>query len=145
MIRRMVEADVQRVAGIEAEAFSSPWHPSTFHRVLEGPGAELWVVDEEPVGVIAYGVLWCVLDQAELANIAVSPSWRGRGLGGQLLDHLLNVARGRGARTVYLEVRESNDVARTLYRTRGFREVGARRDYYDQPREDARIMVLDLT
>ena len=137
-------ADVPAVAALEASSFSTPWHPDTFRRLLERPGAELWVTEEDG-GVVAYAVLWCILDEGELANIAVLPAVRGRGVGGRLLDHLVDVARDRGVRRLFLEVRESNAAARGLYETRGFREVGRRRAYYDKPREDARVLALDLT
>lgn len=143
VIRRMAPGDVDRVAGLEAQVFPSPWHASTFQRILDRPGAELWVV-EEGGEVVAYAVLWCVLDQAELANIAVSPERRGTGIGRRLLDHVVGVAAERGVRSVFLEVRESNRVARSLYASRGFREIGTRRDYYDAPREDARVLELRL-
>ncbi len=143
MIRRMVDADVPSVAALEADAFSNPWHAATFHRILHRPGAELWV-DEMEGEVVAYAVLWCVLDQAELANIAVAPKSRRSGVGGRLLDHVLQVVGDRGVRTVFLEVRESNSLARRMYASRGFQEVGVRRDYYDQPTEDARVLMLDL-
>ncbi|HSG47720.1 MAG TPA: ribosomal protein S18-alanine N-acetyltransferase [Longimicrobiales bacterium] len=143
MIRRMQAGDVAAVAELEAQSFSSPWHPSTFLRLLDRPGAELWVL-EEGGEVLAYAVLWCILDQAELANIAVRPEARGRGVGSALLDHILEVARERSVQSVFLEVRESNHVARELYARRGFVEVGVRRGYYDVPREDARVLELRL-
>jgi ribosomal-protein-alanine N-acetyltransferase len=140
----MTAADVPAVAALEASSFSTPWHPDTFLRLLERPGAELWVTEEDD-DVVAYAVLWCILDEGELANIAVPPEARGRGVGGGMLDHLLEVARDRGVRRLFLEVRESNAAARGLYETRGFREVGRRRAYYEKPREDARVLALDLT
>jgi len=89
-------------------------------------------------------VLWCIHDQGELANIAVIPELRDRGLGAYLLDHVLEVARDRGVESLYLEVRVSNVRARSMYRSRGFEEIGVRKDYYEQPREDARILVKRL-
>lgn len=139
----MEARDVAAVADLEAQSFSSPWHPSTFLKLLDRHGAELWVLDEEGA-VLAYAVLWCILDEAELANIAVRPDARGRGLGAALLDHILGVAQERGVVSVFLEVRESNRAARELYDSRGFVEVGVRRGYYDAPREDARVLELRL-
>lgn len=144
MIRPMTSSDVERVAALEARSFSSPWQAGTFQRLLGRPGAELWVLEGDAREVVAYAVLWCVLDQAELANIAVEPSARGMGFGGALLDHVLTVARDRGARSVFLEVRESNAVALEMYSRRGFREVGRRRGYYESPREDARVLELRI-
>jgi [ribosomal protein S18]-alanine N-acetyltransferase len=135
----MVAADVDAVAELEALAFSTPWRADTFRTLLERPGAELLVVEAD--GELAgYAVLWCIMDQGELANIAIREADRGRGLGGILLDHVLQVARERGVRSLFLEVRVSNDAAAALYASRGFREIGRRRDYYERPREDARVL-----
>lgn len=62
-----------------------------------------------------------------------------------MLDRLLSRARCGGVTAVFLEVRDTNEPALDLYRTMGFRQVGVRREYYERPREDARILWLDLT
>ena len=155
-MRRMTAADVPAVVAIETEAFSTPWQVDTFEGLLDRDGLELLVLvgpaesgggAESPAGadeVLGYAVLWCVLDQGELANIAVRPELRGRGLGARLLDEVVAVSRRRGVEKLYLEVRDSNDAALRLYERFGFREVGRRRSYYEEPREDARVMALDL-
>jgi len=89
-------------------------------------------------------VLWCILDQGELANMAITQSFRRRGLGGFLLARVLDVARERGIETMYLEVRASNEVALKLYTRFGFTDVGVRRAYYERPKEDARVMMAVL-
>lgn len=142
--RPMVAADVERVVEIEAEAFTSPWKSDTFLMLLERPGAELWVLDEPEAGVLAYAVVWCILDQGELANIAVAAPYRGQGHGRYLLARVIEVARERGVESLYLEVRVSNAGAAALYRVFGFKEIGVRRDYYDSPKEDALLMVMRL-
>lgn len=135
----MDAADVDRVADLEARAFSRPWRADTFRTLLERPGAELVVLEYD--GAFAgYAVLWCILDQGELANIAIEERFRGGGLGGALLDHVLERARVRGVRTLFLEVRVGNRAAAELYSSRGFTEIGRRTDYYDEPREDARVL-----
>lgn len=139
----MAEPDVTAVAALEAAAFPNPWSAGTFHRLLSNPSVEMWVAEEGGT-LLGYGVLWCVLDQAELANLAVGAAARGRGVGGRILDHLLSVALARRIRSVYLEVRPSNAAARHLYTGRGFQEVGLRPDYYQQPREDALVLRLEL-
>ncbi|MEQ8330621.1 MAG: ribosomal protein S18-alanine N-acetyltransferase [Longimicrobiales bacterium] len=142
-IRPMAERDVDAVSALENVSFSSPWRADTFHALLARPPVVLLVLEEDGV-VAGYAVVWCILDQGELSNIAVDPARRGRGLGTRILDHALEVARSRGVTSMYLEVRVSNRVAADLYRRRGFVEVGRRRDYYDNPREDAILMVADL-
>lgn len=143
-IRPMSDGDVESVAALERAAFTTPWKADTFRRLLARPGAELWVVDLPDDPVAAYAVLWCIDDQGELANIAVREERRGLGIGTLLLDHVLSVARGRGVRSLYLEVRESNESAARLYARRGFEEIGRRRDYYERPREDARVLLKRL-
>jgi ribosomal-protein-alanine N-acetyltransferase len=136
----MVESDLVPVAAIEAEAFTTPWKPETFRRLLGRDAAEPLVLELPEAGVVGYAILWCILDQGEIANIAVHEKWRGRALGAFLLDQVIDVAREAGVRTLFLEVRESNRVAATLYDSRGFVEIGRRRDYYADPREDARVL-----
>jgi ribosomal-protein-alanine N-acetyltransferase len=143
-VRAMRPEDVDAVVAIETEAFSSPWKRDTFLELIGRPNLELLVMDDEEVGIVGYAVLWCVLDQGELANLAIIPPSRGRGLGSRLLARVLEVARARGVDTVYLEVRESNQPALALYRRFGFTQVGLRRGYYDHPKEDARILMAKL-
>ena len=100
---------------------------------------------EEDGVIVGYGVLWCILDQGELANIAVAREARGRGLGGRLLAYFMDVARRRGVRRLFLEVRESNVVALRLYSSRGFDQIGRRRDYYERPTEDALVLELRIS
>lgn len=145
-VRPMRAEDVERVAAIEREAFSSPWKEETFRTLLDRPGAELLVLETPDDGVVGYTVMWCIEDQGELANIGIDAAHQGRGLGSLLLDRSIELARERGVRSLYLEVRESNARARRIYEGRGFEEIGVRRNYYDDPREDARVLVkrLDL-
>lgn len=143
-VRTMRAADIEAVVAIESEAFTTPWQPETFLDLLERPGVELIAMEDAAEGVIGYAVLWCVLDQGELANVAVAPGRRGQGLGRYLIGRVLHLARERGVKKVYLEVRASNAPALELYGAFGFRDVGMRPDYYDHPKEDARIMMVRL-
>lgn len=137
VFRPMVVDDVSEVSTIEVENFSTPWSENTFQSLLERPGVEMWIA-EHPAGNIAgYAVLWCIQDEGELANIAVRPTQQRRGIGAELLDCMLGVAGERSIKSVYLEVRTSNGAAQSLYASRGFQQVGVRRNYYERPREDA--------
>lgn len=143
-MRRFAPEDVDAVAAIESEAFTSPWSRQTFLDLVDRPNLELLVLEHAAEGVIGYAVLWCIMDQGELANVAVTPKHRGRGLGVFLLSRVLEIARERGIETVFLEVRVSNRRAVTLYERLGFTDVGVRRGYYERPKEDARIMKVVL-
>jgi ribosomal-protein-alanine N-acetyltransferase len=81
-----------------------------------------------------------VLDQGELGNIAVDPAFRRRGLARRLIALVLERAAARGVRELFLEVRPSNTGARQLYESFGFAHVGQRRNYYQEPVEDAVVM-----
>lgn len=143
-IRALGPDDVEAVVAIEAEAFTTPWQADTFSSLIDRDGVELIVMVDRSAGVIGYAVLWCILDQGELANLALSPLRRGAGLGRHLLQHVVDVAAGRGVRKLFLEVRASNTRAIDLYARFGFAEVGLRRAYYDDPREDALVMLLEI-
>jgi len=143
-IRPLRPEDIDAVVSIESEAFSTPWSPETFSGLIGRDAVELIVMVDQDEEVIGYAVLWCILDQGELANLALATPRRGEGLGGLLLRHVLQVAKDRGVEKLFLEVRASNRRAVELYRTQGFEEVGVRKAYYEQPREDALVMLLRL-
>ncbi len=143
-IRRMEGHDLGRVMDIERRSYSMPWTEATFRGLFRRTDADLFVAETLELEVTAYAVFWAVLDQGELGNVAVAPEWRGRGISRRLLDAVVRRARERGVRELFLEVRVSNNTARQLYQSYGFREVGRRRNYYMEPVEDALVMRKDL-
>lgn len=143
-VRPMAAKDIPAVVEIETDAFTTPWQVETFEGLLGRDGMELLVMEDAAGDVVGYAVLWCILDQGELANIAIRPELRGRGYGARLLEEVVSVCRARGVTSLYLEVRASNEAAIGLYERFGFRDVGRRRDYYQRPTEDARVMELVL-
>jgi [ribosomal protein S18]-alanine N-acetyltransferase len=138
-VRDMTSADIPVVVAIERASYSVPWSEATFRGLLRRADADL-IVAVSGETVIGYSVLWCVLDQAELGNVAVTAVWRGRGVGERLVAEMLCRAGARGIREVFLEVRPSNAVARRLYERFGFEHVGRRRNYYQKPVEDALVL-----
>jgi [ribosomal protein S18]-alanine N-acetyltransferase len=138
-LRDMVAADVPAVAEIERASYSVPWSEPTFRGLLRRRDAELVVAAADDV-VVGFAVFWAVVDQGELGNVAVSAAWRGQGLGERLVADVIRRAAERGVRELFLEVRPSNAVARRLYDRFGFRHVGRRRNYYQDPVEDALVL-----
>jgi ribosomal-protein-alanine N-acetyltransferase len=94
--------------------------------------------------VLGYAGFWALVDEAHLANIAVAPEWRGRGLGELLLVTVIDRAVELGLAVVTLEVRVSNLRAQKLYRKYGFEVVGERRHYYSDNGENAYIMTTGI-
>jgi ribosomal-protein-alanine N-acetyltransferase len=142
-MRPACAGDVPGVVAIERASFGDPWSAASFAGLVREPRVRFEVADDDGT-VAGYTVVWTAADEAELANIAVAPAHRGSGLGGRLLDDALRGAARRGAVVMFLEVRESNAVARALYASRGFEEVGRRRRYYRHPVEDALVMRASL-
>ena len=98
------------------------------------------VVDGRPVG---YAGMWLVLDEGHITNVAIHPDYRGRKLGEKLMRALIQLAADTSLSWMTLEVRRSNVVAQSLYRKLGFIDVGYRKRYYADNKEDALIMALE--
>lgn len=131
--------DVTAVAEIGSESSQSPW---TEHSVLTyffRPDT-LFVVAEEEC-MTGFAALLMTPPESDVLDIVVRESMRGKGIGTELLDALMDQALLRGVDTTFLEVRPSNTPARKLYARLGFQETGIRRNYYTDPVEDAITMV----
>lgn len=127
--------DAGAVARIqEADPETPRWDPRG------GPAFE--VVVAEVAGEVAGFAVWrrTAPDEGEILNLAVAPAWRRRGLARRLLEHMIAAASTGQARALFLEVRESKQAARALYRAAGFTEYGRRPRYYSQPVEAAILM-----
>ena len=153
VIRPAEEHDIPDVLRIERASFADPWSADSFLTSLELERMRFLVAEErrEEEGglggdgvVLGYVIALMLAEEAEVADIAVSSDARRRGVGGLLLDRVIEELVQRGVRSVYLEVRESNSAARALYASRAFRQVGRRRRYYHSPTEDALLLKRDL-
>lgn len=142
-IRRMTLADIPEVEAIDHRSFPLPWPAGAFRfEVTQNEHARCWVAETE--GRVSGALVgYLVIDEFQVATIAVHPGYRRRGIGRMLLDHALAEARSAGAQTAFLEVRTGNIPAQSLYRQFGFRIVGNRPQFYADG-EDALIMSLHL-
>lgn len=138
--------DLQGVAAIEERSFPTPWSESSFrHELLENPYASLFVVRAAGHhGVVGFACVWVVDQELKVNNIAVHPDWRCRGIATLLLEHLIAFGARQGCRELNLEVRLSNSVAIHMYRKAGLLEVGRRKQYYSDTREDAIVMARPI-
>jgi ribosomal-protein-alanine N-acetyltransferase len=141
----MEQADIPAVLEIEYAAYAYPWNEGTYLDCLR-VGYSMWLMEYRKE-VCGYGILSMGAGEAHLLNICVSPTHQGKGLGRELLAHMIEVARSHGNEMMFLEVRPSNIAAIRLYESVGFSEVGVRRGYYPAPtgREDALVLALQLT
>ncbi len=142
--RRMTEADLTSVCDIEKSEFEFPWSENTFKSCLRDGYYACVMVDDERI--IAYGVISCVVDEAQVLNLCVKLKRQRQGIGQSMLMHLLLYARRVKVKTAFLEVRRSNNRAVEFYSRIGFSEVGLRKGYYPahENREDAIVMAFEL-
>jgi ribosomal-protein-alanine N-acetyltransferase len=129
---------------IEEQAHIYPWPESTLHWCLDQPNLRCFILQKNRE-TIGFAIYECVLDEANLLNIAINPAHHGQGHGRTLLKQSLHKLDDKIVRII-LEVRVSNSAALTLYTSEGFTEIGHRKNYYPSytGREDARVFALDL-
>lgn len=143
-VRGMRLDDVAAVSTLEQLSYEFPWSPGIFSDCVKA-GHSCWALCVD--GLIAgYGILSTGAGEAHLLNLCVGPEHRGRGLGRHLLGRLLEIAKWNRAERIFLEVRPSNPLAKALYQSVGFKQVGVRPRYYPAKdgREDAIVMVLEI-
>lgn len=139
LIRRAEERDLARILELEAASpEAAQWSLAQCRAALHGEGRLRLLVAEwqgRVAGMIA--VRGAVAGEAEILNLAVAPENRRHGIGRALVREACD-----GSADLYLEVRRSNLAGLAFYRAHGFEEAGRRKDYYDNPREDALVMKL---
>ena len=138
-IRPMEEAYVPQIAQLEKLCFSDPWSESSIASELSNP-LSCWLVAMEGEQVAGYIGSQTVMGESDMMNVAVNPDFRRQGVAQTLILALVEALKARGSHWLMLEVRQSNAPARALYEKLGFAEVGRRKNYYRNPKEDALIL-----
>ena len=141
-IERMNETHVAAVAALEKLCFADPWSANSIASELNNPLA-LWLVAVEDGDLIGYIGSQSVMGESDMMNVAVHPDHRRKGLGEMLVLALCEALSGENT-SLALEVRSSNAPAISLYEKLGFVQVGLRRNYYRNPKEDALILRKEL-
>ena len=133
------------MCAIEHLCFAMPWSKeSILHDLHENVCARYLVLTVDGV-LAAYAGMWLIIDEAHVTNVAVHPDYRGRGYGERILRALMDLARENLMGLMTLEVRRSNAVAQSLYHKVGFIDVGYRKRYYEDNKEDALIMYIQFS
>ena len=142
-IRLMVETDLPSVLLIEEASFVLPWSLESFKAELRYNPAARYFVAFEKDDLVAFGGMHLIFEEGHLIHLAVREDRRGQGVGRKLAQAMLRYASNLGAAWMTLEVRKSNVPAISLYRSLGFFQVSVRKEYYEDNREDALLMVCD--
>jgi len=133
-----------RLHELEMSCFAVPWSEKTLADFISDTEHHICLAAREggpdSPTIIGYIGFQYVLDEGEVANVAVAPQYRGRGLGRALLMAVLDFCRSHGIRAVHLEVRTGNEHALSLYRKCGFVQSGRRSGYYADTGEDALLL-----
>lgn len=145
-IRRMKHADLPKVMEVERAVNEFPWTESIFSDCIT-VGYSCWVLtDNETNNIHGFGLQSISGDEAHILNVTIQTEMQGKKLGLMMMQHLLENARTLKARSVFLEVRVSNQRAIQLYKKLGFTQTGERKDYYParEGREDAFVLTKKL-
>ena len=143
IIEKMNASHVPQIAELEKVCFADPWSVTSIETELTSR-LSLWYVAMEGDKVVGYVGSQTVIDESDVMNIAVHPDFRRQGIGEALLETLADALREKGSRGLTLEARVSNTPAVSLYEKAGFRQVGLRKNYYRNPKEDALILRKEL-
>ena len=130
---------VPQVAQLEKLCFADPWSEMSIASELQSIWS-YWVVALDGDQLVGYVGSQSSFDESDIMNIAVHPDWRRQGIAESLIGALIGELKKRGSHALLLEVRASNDPAIALYGKLGFRQVGRRKNYYRNPKEDALIL-----
>lgn len=132
------EKDIPQIAEVEKECFNKPWSENALYESYKNRTG--FAVAKSGNEVIGYIGLTCVLDEGYITNVAVKEKYRGQNVGSLLLLKTVDIAKEKGLSFISLEVRTSNEKAKALYQKYGFWGEGVRKNFYEDPKEDAIIM-----
>lgn len=138
-IKKITDADIEKIHELEKEIFSDPWGIVGISESLHQDHTELlgaW----DGGRLLGYVIAYFSLYEGEIARIAVAEEVRRRGVAGSLLAELEQICQKRGAEAILLDVRRSNQGAIEFYKRQGFSVDGLRKKFYTRPEEDAILM-----
>ncbi|MBQ6823618.1 MAG: ribosomal protein S18-alanine N-acetyltransferase [Clostridia bacterium] len=144
IVSKMTPTDVPAAAALDRRLFSAEcWSEEDFASSLQDE-SRLFLVAREGDTFLGCGGFQQSFEQGDILTVGVDPDHRRMGIGSALLSALIEAFRARGGTTLFLEVRASNAPAVALYEKHGFRRVGVRRNYYQQPTEDGLVYSLEV-
>ena len=143
IFRKGTEEDIKHIAELEAKTFSDAWTEKGVQDTFEQKQAFITVAENEGK-VVGYCIIYYVMDEAEIARIAISEDVRRQGIGNGLLYYTCECCREKQIERLLLDVRESNEGAIAFYKKYGFEIDGIRKHFYDMPKENAVLMSRPL-
>ena len=142
-VKRISENDIEAVAALESGIFPDPWSAKSIKETHEQGNAVILGAYQDEI-LTGYVIFYYVLDEGEIARIAVSKEYRRQGVADLIYAGLLEFCKEKGIERILLDVRVSNEPAIAFYRKSGFAEDGIRKNFYDNPKEHALLMSADV-
>ncbi|MBK5252868.1 MAG: ribosomal protein S18-alanine N-acetyltransferase [Peptostreptococcaceae bacterium] len=139
-IRLAVSEDIDDIVNVENKCFTTPWSKNSIKREIEINELATLIVADVDGMVVGYLGIWFVLDEGDITNVSVLPEYRRRSIATKLLEQVIEIAKTKGTNALSLEVRESNVAGIKLYEKFGFKNLGIRKNYYEDNGENAIIM-----
>ncbi len=143
MFHKMQTKDIPFVAELEKRFFSTPWNETALEKGLQN-GTEIFWLAQKDGGDVGYIGYVQSFETADILTVCIDPVHRRKGYAEALLTFCLEQMRQSGVEKVFLEVRESNAAARSLYEKSGFEYLNKRINYYKNPTEDGLVMMKEM-
>jgi ribosomal-protein-alanine N-acetyltransferase len=144
-IKKARTNDIDSVFKIESEQFPYPWKKSLLHAELSNSISSFYLTRlPESDEVIGYIIFWLLGDTLEIHKIAVKEEFKRKGVGSMMINFTQKIALDRDIKKMFLEVRESNKTAAHFYDQLGFKKMTCRKNYYQNPPEDAIIYIKSI-
>ncbi|MBR6390903.1 MAG: ribosomal protein S18-alanine N-acetyltransferase [Lachnospiraceae bacterium] len=139
--RTITVEDIDGASALEQASFADPWPRSAFEEIVDKPDADYYLAEDTESGQLIGGcVVFRIIDEGDITNVAVDADYRGRGIATELIRYALKCNEELGIGDFTLEVRASNATAIRVYEKCGFEAAGIRPGFYDHPKEDGLIM-----
>jgi ribosomal-protein-alanine N-acetyltransferase len=143
--REAAEALSAALSQLHADCFpDDPWPPQAIAEIIEMIGVFGRIAGDDAEATTGLVLAQSLGEECEILTLGVIPARRRAGIGSALLASIIEEARQRGARTLFLEVAEDNIAARALYAAHGFVQIGRRANYYRRVSGLADALVLRL-
>ncbi|MBM7835801.1 ribosomal protein S18-alanine N-acetyltransferase [Clostridium sardiniense] len=141
ILKNLDSEDLNGVYEVSSLSLKESWSLDSITKEISNKFAR-YIVCKEENKVVGFAGAWLIASEGQITNVAVHPEYRGKGIGKKLMKSLISSLKQEDCNSITLEVRESNTVAKNLYKSFGFISEGIRKNFYEDNKEDANIMWL---
>lgn len=147
IVKEAEESQILDIVALGEKIFSNSWNEQMVATSIYG-NFDTALIAAKPLEngeeqVVGYCIFTAPCEDCELLRIAVDRAYQRQGIARTLIQHMIAICHQKQGENIFLEVRESNDAAVSLYKSMGFEEISKRKGYYKEPKEDALVMRLE--